>query len=141
VTTPLYVLDTDTVTFQQAGRTPVVQRLASLSPDIVFTTVVTVREQLRGRLATVDQATSVQDLILAYARLLATVRYFGRINVLSFTSAAAAIVHDLQRQRIRIGTQDLRIAAIVLAAQGVLVTANTRDFEKVPGLTLEDWSR
>ncbi len=136
----LYVLDTDTVTFQQAGRAPVLQRLANLSPDVVFTTVVTVREQLRGRLAVVDQATSAPDLILAYDRLLTTVRYFARINVLSFTSAAAASLRNLQQQRIRIGTQDLRIAAIVLATQGVLVTANTRDFAKIPGLVIEDWS-
>lgn len=141
MTPSLYVLDTDTVMFQQAGRRPVLQRLASLSPDIVFTTVITVREQLRGRLAVVDQATSAPDLVLAYDRLLTTVRYFARINVLPFTDAAATSLRELQQQRIRIGTQDLRIAAIVLAAQGVLVTANTRDFAKIPGLVIEDWSR
>jgi tRNA(fMet)-specific endonuclease VapC len=137
----LYVLDTDIVTLQQAGRPRVVQHLAGLPPDVVFTTVVTVREQLRGRLATVDQATAAHELIHAYDQLLTTVRYFARINVLPFTSAATAVLQDLQKQRIRIGTQDLRIAAIVLAAQGTLITANSRDFAKVPGLPIEDWSR
>jgi len=46
----------------------------------------------------------------------------------------------LRRQKIRIGTQDLRIAAIVLAVKGILVTRNWKDFAKVPDLTLEDWS-
>ena len=136
-----YVLDTDTVTHQQAGRASVLRRLSAVSPDVVFTTVITVREQLRGRLAAVDQATEGPDLLLAYDRLLATVRYFAHVNVLPFTPAATATLQKLRDQRIRIGTQDLRIAAIVLAAGGTLVTSNLRDFEKVPGLLIEDWNR
>ena len=52
------------------------QRLAALSPDVVFTTVVTLREQLRGPLAVVHKATEASDLTQAYDRLLATVRRF-----------------------------------------------------------------
>ncbi len=80
-------------------------------------------------------------MLLAYDRLLATVRYFAQVNVLPFTPAAAATLQKFRDQRIRIGTQDLRIAAIVLAVGGTLVTSNRRDFEKVPGLTIEDWNR
>lgn len=141
MTAPRYILDTDTVTHQQAGRTAVLRRLSTVSPDMVFTTVVTVREQLKGRLATVDQATEGPDLLLAYDRLLATVRYFAHVNVLPFSPAAAATLQKLRDQRIRIGTQDLRIAAIVLASGGTLITGNRRDFAKVPGLLIEDWSR
>jgi len=141
VTTPPYILDTDTVTYQQAGRAAVLQRLATVAPETVFTTVITVREQLRGRLTAVDQATEGPDLLLAYDRLLATVRYFAHVNVLPFSSAAAATLQQLRDRRVRIGTQDLRIAAIVLADRGTLVTSNRRDFEKVPGLRIEDWSR
>ncbi len=73
-------------------------------------------------------------------RLLATVRYFAHVNVLPFSPTAMATLKGLRDQRIRIGTQDLRIAAIVLAAEGTLVTSNRRDFEKVPGLLIEDWN-
>ena len=66
------------------------RRLTSVSPDLVFTTVVTLREQVRGRLVAVDQASEGDDLLLAYDRLLATVRYFAQVNVLPFTPAAAA---------------------------------------------------
>jgi hypothetical protein len=41
---------------------------------------------------------------------------------------------------IRIGTQDRKLAAIVLANQLMLVTRNRRVFARAPGLTLEDWS-
>ena len=39
----------------------------------------------------------------------------------------------------RICTQDLRIAAIVLSVNSILVTSNPRDFDKVPGLVIDDW--
>mgnify|MGYP000862461379 CR=1 FL=1 len=141
MTEPFYILDTDTVTYVQAGRAAVLQRLSGVKSEAVFTTVITVREQLRGRLAAVDQAAEGPGLLLAYERLLATVRYFAHINVLPFSPAAAATLQGLREQRIRIGTQDLRIAAIVLAAGGTLVTSNRQDFDKVPGLLIEDWDR
>ncbi len=141
MTTSRYILDTDMLTYQQAGRESVVQRLTALPSEEVFTTVVTLREQLRGRLAAVDRATEGSELLLAYERLWATVRYFCHVNVLPFTPTAAAMLQQLRDQRIRIGTQDLRIAAIVLASGGTLVTSNRQDFEKVPGLAIEDWNR
>jgi tRNA(fMet)-specific endonuclease VapC len=60
--------------------------------------------------------------------------------VLPFDDAANAHYESLRQQKIRIGTQDLRIAAIVLSVEGVLVTRNWRDFAKIPHLVLEDWS-
>jgi tRNA(fMet)-specific endonuclease VapC len=47
----------------------------------------------------------------------------------------------LHTQKLRVGTNDLAIAAITLAARGILVTRNTVDFQRIPGLVLEDWTR
>lgn len=49
-------------------------------------------------------------------------------------------ISDLKRQRIRIGARDLRISAIALSINGIVVTRNQRDFRQVSGLQLEDWT-
>jgi tRNA(fMet)-specific endonuclease VapC len=60
--------------------------------------------------------------------------------VLDFTQMAFEQFSALRQQCIRIGSQDLRIAAITLANTAILVTRNTRDFAQVPGLVIQDWS-
>lgn len=136
----LYILDTDTITALQARRESVLRRVATIAKDALYTTVITLREQLRGRLAIVEQATEGPILVQAYERLYATSLYFSRINVLPFTSAAVVELASLRAQKVRIGTQDLRIASITLSVDGILVTSNRRDYDKVPGLKIEDWN-
>jgi tRNA(fMet)-specific endonuclease VapC len=61
-------------------------------------------------------------------------------QVLEFSAEAEAHYADLKRQRVNIGAQDLKIASVALAVSGTVVTRNRRDFGKVPGLFIEDWS-
>lgn len=129
------------MTFQQAGREPILRRLAAVPAEAVYTTVITLREQMRGRLANLDRAQEGPALVRAYEQLQATLLYFCRVNVLPFTAAAAVSLADLRKQKVRISTQDLRIAAIVLSVNGILVTSNRRDFDQVPGLIIEDWNQ
>jgi tRNA(fMet)-specific endonuclease VapC len=57
-----------------------------------------------------------------------------------FDTEAAARFELLKRVPIRIGSMDLKIAAIALAREATLLTRNLIDFRKVPGLSAEDWS-
>jgi tRNA(fMet)-specific endonuclease VapC len=59
--------------------------------------------------------------------------------VLPFDETAFAHYETLKKQKIRIGTQDLRIAAIALAVNGIVVTRNQKYFAKIPRLILADW--
>lgn len=135
-----FVLDTDSVTYHQLGRAAIVARLARVDPRQVATTVVAVEEQLRGRLAAIRRQQDAQGLPRAYQLLQATNGYFCRVPVLPFDEAALAVYRELRARKLRIGTQDLRIAAIVLAQGATLVTSNRRHFDQIGELPIEDWN-
>ena len=59
--------------------------------------------------------------------------------VFEFDARAAAEFQWLRSLKLRIGTMDLKIAAIVLRHGATLLSANLRDFRQVPDLTVEDW--
>ncbi|WP_446011129.1 PIN domain-containing protein [Candidatus Electrothrix sp.] len=67
----------------------------------------------------------------------------SRITVQSFTlreaKAAATIRADLEKQGTPIGPYDTLIAGMALSLHATLVTNNTKEFQRVVGLTLEDW--
>jgi len=137
----LWVFDTDHISLLQQGHPLVSQRFNAINFEEIAVSIVTVEEQLRGRLQIVRQASSGDEIVLAYARLVATLNYFSSFNVLDFDQNAYNCYAELVRQRVRIGTRDLRIAATVISRNGILVTRNRRDFERVPGLVFEDWSQ
>jgi tRNA(fMet)-specific endonuclease VapC len=62
------------------------------------------------------------------------------MGCLPFDETAANIFDELRAQKIRIGTNDLAIAAITLSVSGILITRNIVDFQRVPNLSLEDWT-
>ena len=47
---------------------------------------------------------------------------------------------SLENKGNNIGPNDLFIAALVLSLNGILVTNNTREFSRVEGLLIEDWT-
>jgi tRNA(fMet)-specific endonuclease VapC len=136
----LWVLDTDHVSLLQRGNPLVSQRLEAVNPEEIAVTIVTVEEQFGGRLHVIRQGSSRDEILLAYDRLMTTLKYFGTVNVLDFDEDAWNCYTDLVSQKIRIGTRDLRIAAVVMSKNAILVTRNRRDFERVPGLRFEDWT-
>ncbi len=136
----LWILDTDHLSLLQRGHSIVRKRLNTTRAEQIAITIISAEEQIRGRLKIIRQAKSSSELVLPYQRLRDLLEDFSTINLLDFTSDASIIYDELVRQKIRIGTQDLRIAAIALAAKGIMVTRNRRDFEKVPMLQLEDWT-
>jgi tRNA(fMet)-specific endonuclease VapC len=69
-----------------------------------------------------------------------TVRFFASIQVVPFDARCEQRYQALRAQRVRVGAQDLRIAATALTHGLTLVTRNRRDFARVPGLPIEDWS-
>lgn len=66
--------------------------------------------------------------------------FLRAFELLPYDENAEQCFADLRAQNLRVGSQDLRIAAIALANDACVVTRNQRDFERVPNLTLVDWS-
>lgn len=51
----------------------------------------------------------------------------------------AAVTLFAQFGRLCISTMDKKIASIAIANNALLLTANRRDFEQVPGLRFDNW--
>ncbi len=113
-------------------------RLESASDEVV-TTAVSVEENLNGWLQYIHRAKSPDQLIRGYDRLLKRVDFFASWSVLSWDLKASECFFELRSRGVRIGTHDLRIASIVLAHDGLLLTRNGKDFEQIPGLRIANW--
>lgn len=137
----LYVLDTSVVGFA-LQKHPTYQKHALGLPDEtpIVTTIITLGEDLSGWLPACRRARTSAERMIAYGRLQRGQEFYQRMTCLPFDDVAAQIFDQLNTQKIRIGTNDLAIAAITLSVSGILVTRNIVDFQRVPNLPLEDWT-
>jgi tRNA(fMet)-specific endonuclease VapC len=139
------ILDSDMLSILQRRSEPACgrleRRLGQLPDNEVFTTIVSFQEQMRGWLAALHKARTDKRLLLAYAELHSMLRDFRHLNILPFDGASQTEFKRLRRQKIRVGTMDLRIASITMTTQSTLLSRNLRDFERVPGLKVEDWTQ
>lgn len=111
-----------------------------MKTEVIAITVITVEEQMRGWLDAIRQSSESQRLKWSYLGLRQGVEFFNSIRILDFDEKAINCYAELKGQKIRIGTQDLRIAAIAISHNAILVTRNQRDFSRIPGLQFEDWT-
>jgi tRNA(fMet)-specific endonuclease VapC len=131
-----YLLDTNSwIHYLKQPNSPVRARLQTLQPSNVVTCSVVRAELLHGaekygnrdrRVATVVQTLSI-------------------FRSLPFDDDAATLYaqirHDLEVAGTTIGPYDLQIAAICLLHSFTLVTSDTKEFSRVSGLQVEDWSQ
>ena len=141
MTKPLWVLDTDHLSLLQRAHSEVIARLRSLPLEQRATTIVNAEEQLRGRFAMIGRARQASEWVTTYSAFQATLRDLMPLRLLPFDDAAAIEFLRLKSTLRQVGTQDLKIAAIVLSVGGILVTRNQRDFARVPDLKMADWTQ
>lgn len=137
----LYVMDTDILGFAFQRHSKVQQRIRSLpEDDLIVTTIITFGEDLSGWLPACRRALDGAARARAYARLQRGLDFYRRWICLPFDAAAAVIFDELRGQKLRIGTNDLAIAAVTLSTGGILLTRNAVDFARIPNLLFEDWT-
>lgn len=129
-----YLLDTNAcINFLQQAQGPIAQRLALLPADEIVLCSVVKMELRYGA-----ERSSRRDENL---QLMA--RFFDQFLSFPFDDQAAEVAGQLRAHLAALGSpigpNDLLIASIALANGLTLVTHNTREFGRVPGLALEDW--
>ena len=138
----MIAFDTDVLTEILMGNSTLVNRAATIPAGEQVVPVVVVEEIIRGRLNCIRQAESGRGRISiarAYELFQQSIADFRQLTILSFTDEAESLFQDWRRQRVRVSTHDLRIAAICTQHSATLVSRNRRDFDRVPNLAVEYW--
>jgi tRNA(fMet)-specific endonuclease VapC len=136
----LYVLDTDVLSLYQRAHPVLTATVDAHPPQDLSITVITVEEELAGWYSLLRQARSPEEQAGVYERLAEAIPVLAQWRILRMTQSAILHYESLKRMHLNVRKMDLRIAAVVLEHGGVLVTRNVRDFQRVPGLLIEDWS-
>jgi len=136
----LHVFDTDSLTLLLHGHAEVSRRAGAHDPADLALTIVTVEETLTGWYSQIRKAKNDEQLIRAYAALQQAVEFCARVRILPVDQEALLRFKDLRSKKLRVGNNDLRMAAVVLSHNAELVTRNLRDFKRITGLQIVDWS-
>jgi len=134
--------DTDILTEILAGNPVYAGRIANIPFEEQSTPVVAIEEVLRGRLNVIRQAEAGKARIMidrAYQLFEETLDALREMKFLSFTKQAEALLNEWRKKKTRGSTHDLRMAASCVVGSATLVTRNRRDFEHIPGLSVEFW--
>ncbi len=140
----MYLLDTNHLTMLQRGgiaaRTLEI-KLEEIDPTQLATTIVSYHEQTQGWLGEANRLHSLKpdQQVKIYQRLEATLQMFSGMPVVGYDLQAAQEFQRLRKLH-RIGTMDLRIAAIAITQNAILLTQNLKDFTDIQNLKVEDWS-
>lgn len=139
----LLILDTDHASLFLKGNTLVCDRIFQTEPDDLAISVITAEEICQGWLSEINkysQANQSSRLLLAYSEFEKSLDFFQTIQRLSFDTNAYNQFEILRHQFRRLGTRDLRIAAIAVSLNATVITRNAKDFGQIPNLSIEDWS-
>ena len=140
----MILLDTDHATFlkfpnSDRGRRMIDRMNAVSESEAIGVTIVTVEERMRGWLAVIAREKSALQQIVGYRELSRLFEFYQEFEIVPFDEPAARQFDELRKQKLRIGARDLKIAATALVNDSLLLSANLSDFERVPGLRVENW--
>lgn len=129
-----FLLDTDTCIYALKQTSAVLERLLAQKPEDVAVSVITEAELRTGAVKSSSAAKTLR-LVENFLRPLA---------ILEFTSSDAAtyaqVRAKLERAGTPIGPVDTLIAAQAVGRKLVLVSNNDREFRRVPGLHVQNWT-
>ena len=113
-------------------------RITAEKPEL-FTCIVAAEESLSGWMALIRKNKAGPAQLQGYQRLHACIDALGKLTILPFDQEAAMIFQALAQAHPRIGRMDLKIAAICITHDALLLSRNLTDFEQIPGLRVANW--
>jgi predicted nucleic acid-binding protein len=129
-----YAIDSDILIYYLKNHPKIVERFINAELDEISTTIINYTELLFGAY---KSAKSVENLTRIR-------QFLDSFTIVQFDKNSAEIFAQLkallQKNGNNVADMDLLIASICLANNLILVTNNTRHFEKIPDLKLENWS-
>jgi tRNA(fMet)-specific endonuclease VapC len=139
-----YLPDTDHISILQrqsgAEYARLMTRIAQHPLSELAFSITSFHEQALGCHTYINNAPSSREVVRGCGMFARLLQDFMTAPVIPFDDDAATTFDRLLTQRTRVAKMDLRIAAIAMQRGMVLVTRNKRDFVKVPGLQIEDWT-
>lgn len=139
-----YLLDTDHISVleSQTGQEydVLAGRLAACPAEEFAFSIISFEEQTVGAHNYVSRARTRENFIKGYG-LFETVRsIFCSSRVLPMDDAAFDVLDRLRLMRLHVKVMDLRIAAIAISNRLTVLTRNTADFSRIPGVNFDDWT-
>jgi tRNA(fMet)-specific endonuclease VapC len=134
-----YLLDTDSASLAFEGNERVRSRIRQASG--VWLSSIAAEERVRGALNLIQKSRDKPSLPAAQDFLTRLLVDISSYDIHPYNEQAARIFASFSAQVKRVGSQDCRIAASVIAAGWIVVTANQKDFSRILGVQFEDWSR
>lgn len=136
----LNILDTDTISEFERGQPRVMRRVLSQPLSETVITVISIEEQFSGWQAYLRKARTAAEITDAYQKLTNAARILSGFHIMTFSEAAIRRHRLLLAMKLNVRSMDLRIAAIALEENATVITRNLRDFQRIPGLTCENWA-
>jgi tRNA(fMet)-specific endonuclease VapC len=116
-----------------------IARLNQAPEKPIATSIANVEEAMRGWLSAIAKERRIERQLFAYRELGELFTFFAGFTIALLDANAARLFNGFRKTGVRIGTLDLKAASIAVANNALLLSANRRDFEKVPGLRFENW--
>ncbi|HPG41983.1 MAG TPA: type II toxin-antitoxin system VapC family toxin [bacterium] len=129
-----YLIDTNILIYLMNSKSVKLQeKFTTKSPDDFCVSVITVAELIYGA----KKSKNIEK------NLNAVIKILSPFTIIDFSSEDAFAYGDiragLERNGQIIGANDLLIASQALSRNLIVVTANTGEFARVGGLTIENW--
>ncbi len=128
-----FLIDTDIYIYLTKAHLPILKKIHEVGDENIYFSSITIAELYFGVFNSRKQAENLERLR----------KNLDKLQILDFNKQSAQIFGQLKAELKRKGTpitdMDLAIASIAIRHHYTLVTHNTRHFQKVPHLILEDW--